>query len=198
MSRAVIGLTGGIGSGKSTAAAYFRRMGIPVLDADAISRAALDPGTVCHAKTLALFGDGVKSPDGSLNRRAIAERVFSDESLRQKLNAIIHPYVLSVLRRETERSDASCVIWEVPLLFESGFDAFCTRTLAVLADESVRIRRVTARDGVTREHAAARIAAQITDAERAARATDTVTNNGTEAELFHELDRVLAKWKEVL
>ncbi|MBR0081641.1 MAG: dephospho-CoA kinase [Clostridia bacterium] len=194
----IIGLTGGIGSGKSTAAAFFREHGVPTLDADVYARAALEPGTESYAETVALFGPDVVRADGTLDRGRIAGIVFAEESLRLRLNGIVHPYVQRRMREDTERLDAPLIVWEVPLLFESGFDRFCDRTAAILCDEAVRAARIVARDGGSMEQAYARIRAQITDAERAALATDTIENNGDPEAMRQRLEELLSEWKENL
>lgn len=190
------GLTGGIGSGKSTAAACFAAQGVPVFDADAYSRAALEPGTACYEKTAALFGPDCLNPDGTINRPYVAQRIFSDEAMRRALNGVIHPYVHEQLRAATARAEAPLVVWEVPLLFESGFDRFCTRTIAVLCDEAIRADRVSARDGAAREQVYARMRAQITDAERKLLADVCLSNEGTPDELNGQVLALLKARKE--
>lgn len=190
----IIGLTGGIGSGKSTAADCFREYGIPVLDADVIARAALEPETDCYRKTVALFGPACVLVDGTIDRRYVASRVFSNEPERAALNAIIHPFVLETMQRETERLGAECVVWEVPLLFESGFDAYCNRTVAVLCDESIRVDRVCRRDGLTEEQARSRVRAQMTDADREALADAAIRNEGDRAALAAAIETLLCEW----
>ena len=191
----IIGLTGGIGSGKSTAAAFFAAKGIPVLDADRYARRALDPGTDSYDQTVELFGASVVRPDGTLRRDRIAALVFNDAALRKRLNGIVHPFVLGEMLRDTAAMGAKRVVWEVPLLFESGFDAYCDRTVAIACDEAVRTARIMARDGMTAMQATARIRAQMTDEERSARATDTVANDGDETALHAKLDALLATWE---
>lgn len=191
----IIGLTGGIGSGKSTAADFFAAKGIPVLDADRYARRALDPGTDSYDQTVELFGASVVRPDGTLRRDRIAVSVFSDAALRTRLNGIVHPFVLRQMLRDTAKTQAKRVVWEVPLLFESGFDAFCDRTVAIACDEAVRTARIMARDGMTEEQARARIRAQMTDEQRAARATASVQNDGDIAALYDRLDALLSAWE---
>ncbi len=193
----VIGLTGGIGSGKSTAADCFRAFGIPVLDADLYSRSALQPNTPCFVKTVALFGTKCLLPDGTVDRRFIATRIFSDAVMREQLNGIIHPYVLKCLREETAGSSAKRIIWEVPLLFESGFDRYCARTVAVLCAEEIRTERICLRDHTTKEQALSRIRAQMTDAERAARADDVLYNEGSVQALRHAVAKLVKTWEEL-
>lgn len=191
----IIGLTGGIGSGKSTAASYLAARGIPVLDADRYARRALDPGTDSYDQTIGLFGASVVREDGTLRRDRIAAIVFDDAALRARLNGIVHPFVLRQMLRDTAALKAKRVVWEVPLLFESGFDAYCDRTVAITCGEAVRTARIMARDGMTAEQAMARIRAQMTDEQRAARATDTVANDGDEQALRAKLDALLAAWE---
>lgn len=181
----IIGITGGIGSGKSTLAQCFAEHNIPVIDADEISRFALTPASDCFLQVVDLFGEGVLRPDGTPDRAAIAAKVFSDSEARNALNAIVHPFVLREMLRRTEASDAPLAVWDVPLLFETGMDAFCACTVAVLSDEEIRIKRAMLRDGAKEEQVRARIRAQITDETRAAFATYTIRNEGT-IEAFRE------------
>ena len=182
----IIGITGGIGSGKSTLAACFREQGIEVLDADAIARNALSPDSACFEQALALFGEQAKLADGTADRAYMAACVFHDRTLLDRLNAVIHPYVIETMLTASRSTDAPLIAWDVPLLFESGCDAFCACTVAVLCDESIRIARVTNRDHSTPEQVRARMRQQITDAERETLATFTIRNEGTEAEFRAE------------
>lgn len=191
----IIGLTGGIGSGKSTAAACFLRLGIPVLDADTYARKALDPGTACYNRTIERFGRGYLNEDGTVNRKHLAETVFGDEKRRNELNGIIHPYVLDRMKADSDAISSDRVIWEVPLLFESGFDRCCDLTVAVLCREDLRIERILKRDGISEKQAKDRIRAQISDEERATRADEILYNEGTEQELMHKVAQLVKKWK---
>ena len=175
----IIGITGGIGSGKSTLALCFAEHNIPVIDADEISRFALTPASDCFPQVVDLFGKDVLRPDGTLDRAAIAAKVFSDNEARSALNAIVHPFVLREMLQRTEASDAPLAVWDVPLLFETGMDAFCACTIAVLSREEIRIKRAMLRDGSDEELVRARIRAQITDETREALAAYTIRNEGT-------------------
>ena len=191
----IIGLTGGIGSGKSTAAACFRKLGIPVLDADYYARKALDKGTACYERTVALLGREFLKEDGTIDRKKVADVVFKNEDLRSGLNAIIHPYVLEQMQKHTKECSEPRVIWEVPLLFESGYDRCCNRTVTILCREDIRIRRICERDGITEEQAMDRIKAQMTDKRRASLADDVLYNEGTEQELMHRVAQLTKQWK---
>lgn len=194
----IIGITGGIGSGKSTLAQCFAKRGIPVFDADEISRFALTPASGCFTEAIALFGPEALKDDGTADRRYIASRVFSDPALRDALNGVIHPYVIRELLRRTEETDAPIAVWDVPLLFESGVDAFCACTIAVLCEEEIRVARVMRRDGSNEEQIRARIRAQITDETREALATYTIRNEGTIDGFRMEADTLIEQIREEL
>ncbi len=194
----IIGITGGIGSGKSTLALCFSAHNIPVIDADEISRFALTPASECFANVVALFGPESLKPDGTLDRAYIASKVFSDSGLREALNAIVHPFVIREMLRRTEACEAPIAVWDVPLLFESGVDAFCACTVAVLCDEEIRLARTVQRDGSDEEQIRARIRAQITDETREKLATYTIRNEGTIAAFREEADALIEQIREEL
>ena len=176
----IIGLTGGMGSGKSEAARHLTTLGAVHIDADAISRSLTAPGGEALPAIREAFGDEVFFADGTLDRRALGELVFADTRLRHVLEGIIHP---RVQRISLERADAAgaegadAVLMDVPLLFETGMDALCDVTWVISADIEERIRRVISRDGLTREEAEARFASQMSDEERCRRATRVICND---------------------
>jgi dephospho-CoA kinase len=176
----ILGLAGGMGSGKSEAARVLAELGAVHIDADAISRAITAPEGEALSEIRETFGDKVFQVDGSIDRRALADVVFEDAAARRALEAIVHP---RVQRRSLEAIDraradgAAAVILDVPLLFETGMDALCDATWVVISDPEEQIRRVMERDGLTREEVEIRLAAQMTDEERAARATRVIRND---------------------
>ena len=176
----VLAVTGGIASGKSTVTAYLQQCGLPVVDADAIARALTRPyapGTMAIAR---YFGSCFVQ-NGTLDRRALAQLVFSDEKARRKLNGVIHPMVIAQIQRQLTalaRNGYTCAILDVPLLFESGLDAMADEIWCVDAPASVRIPRIMQRDGVSREDALRRIAAQMDDATRREK-SDVVIDNAS-------------------
>lgn len=194
----IIGITGGIGSGKSTLALCFSAHNIPVIDADEISRFALTPVSECFPAVVDLFGNEAMKPDGTLDRAYIAASVFADSSLRDALNGIVHPYVIREMLKRTEAAETPIVAWDVPLLFESGVDAFCACTIAVLCSEEIRIARTMQRDGSDEEQIRARIRAQISDETREALATYTIRNEGTIAAFRKEADALIERIREEL
>lgn len=166
----VLGLTGGTGCGKSEAAQFLRSLGAQVADADAISRALTAPGGAALPEIRRYFGDGVFSEDGSLNRRALGERIFHDPAAKAALEGAIHPRVRSALEEAVRTSVARVTVLDVPLLFETGMEEICDEVWTMSADEETQIARVCARDGLSAEQARARIAGQMSMAERNARA----------------------------
>lgn len=160
----IIAITGGIGSGKSTVAGWIEETGVPVVDADAVSRALTAPGGAALPLIRDAFGGGVFHPDGSLNRAALADLVFrADPALQKRLNAILHPMVIEEMQRRLDaleaRGEAVAVI-EVPLLYEAGMEGIADAVICVAASEETRIKRLTARSGLTREQALSRMRAQ--------------------------------------
>ena len=188
----VLGLTGGIGCGKSEAARHLKSLGAAHIDADAISRSLTAPGGEALMEIRCAFGDRVFAPDGALDRRALAEIVFSDAVAKRRLEGIIHPLVEARTRRAIADADAPVAVLDVPLLFESGMDALCDETWAMSADEAVQIERVRVRDGLTEAQARARIANQMPMAERNARATRVIDSARPIEETRSELARLYA------
>ena len=176
----IIGLTGGMGSGKSEAARHLVSLGATHVDADAISRSLTAPGGEALGPIREVFGDGVFFADGTLDRRALGSVVFADTAARHALEGIIHPRVQRIaleMADAAREAEEDAVLMDVPLLFETGMDALCDVTWVIAADIEERIRRVMSRDGLSREEAEARFASQMSDAERAARATRVISND---------------------
>lgn len=191
-----IGLTGGIGSGKSTAARRLMQLGAPVYRADEISRRALDPGAPCYDLVLAEFGEDILLPDGSIDRKRLAEIIFTSSERRETLNGIIHPYVIktmfSLAQTDFARSHNPIAVFDVPLLFESGLDALMDATVLVICEQETRVRRVMERDGFSREHVLSRMCAQMPEEEKRLRADYILDNNGSEEDLNRQIDALYA------
>lgn len=161
----IVGLTGGIATGKSTVTDMFRSLGAYVVDADVWARRVVEPGQPALEEIAAAFGDGVLNADGSLNRKALGAIVFSDASARQRLNQFTHPRVRQGMKDETETYRLTHpddpVIWDVPLLFEGETRQLVDKTIVVYVDEPTQLRRLQARDQLSESDARARIAAQM-------------------------------------
>ena len=193
-----IGLTGGIGSGKSTAARRFATLGAKVYHADELSRHALDPGGICYDRVVSAFGEEILLPDGVIDRKKLGTIVFDDEEKRQTLNSIIHPYVINELlalaQRDFQAEKNRVAVFEVPLLFESGMDADMDKNIVVSCDCESRVERVMERDGLTREQVEARIRAQMPEEEKRLRADYILDNNSTVANLVRQVDALYQTW----
>jgi dephospho-CoA kinase len=191
----MVGLTGGIGSGKSTVAGLLRARGAIVVDADAIARQVVEPGTPALDALVERFGADILQPDGSLDRPALARKAFVDDESRKALEAITHPAIAEeFLRQVAEASPGSVVVHDVPLLVESVRGHQYGAVIVVEAPREVRLARLEAR-GVPRADAEARMAAQATDEERRAIATWVVDNGGDLAALERQIDDL---WPQLL
>lgn len=199
----IIGVTGGIASGKSTVALAFAALGIPWVDADDVAREVVEPGEPALAEIAARFGESVLHSDGRLNRRALREIVFAEPAERRWLEGVTHPRIRQRLLAHLERMQAEgapYVLLVSPLLFESGQSQLVDRCLVVDVPESLQIARTAARDEVGEAQARAIIAAQMSRSERLVRADDVIDNSHGEAELtaqVAELDRRYRQLKTV-
>lgn len=190
----LFGLTGGIASGKSAVAARLSARGVPVIDADAIAREVVRKGSPALAEIAAALGDDVIGADGELDRKKVADRVFSDPEKRLALNAITHPRIAALsMERAAEHGARGepLVCYEAALLVENGLADALRPLVVVAAPEEVQARRAAARDGVPVEHARARIAAQMPLAAKVKAADHVIENVGTLDELAAAADRVL-------
>jgi dephospho-CoA kinase len=184
-----IGLTGGIGSGKSTVSALLAERGAVIVDADRIAREVVEPGTPGLAGVVSAFGDGVVGPDGGLDRPALAAVVFADAEARARLDGIVHPLVRARAAEVVAAAPPDAVlVHDIPLLVETGQAGRYELVLVVQADLDTRVARLVAR-GMTEDDARARIAAQATDEQRAAVADVVLDNSGTREELATQVDR---------
>ena len=188
-----IGLTGGIGSGKSTVSALLAARGAVIVDADRIAREVVEPGTPGLASIVETFGERILAADGSLDRAALAAVVFADAQARSQLDAIVHPLVRA---RAAELTAAvppgAVVVNDVPLLVETGQTSSYDMVLVVQADPATRVSRLVQR-GLTAKDARARIAAQASDDQRRAVADVVLDNSGTLEELAEQVDRFWAE-----
>lgn len=184
MSRLRVGLTGGIGSGKSAVTDLLAGHGAVVIDADQLARAAVAPGTPGLAAVVAEFGEGVLTPSGELNRPALGEIVFADAAARARLNAIVHPQVRRLAAEQEQLAPPDAVVVHViPLLVETGQQAAFDVVVVVDADPGIQLERIQSRDGLTPDQARARINAQADRAARLAAADFVIDNSGSRDDL---------------
>ena len=192
-----VGLSGGIAAGKSTVAERFAFLGARVLDADAVSRTALDPGTECYDAVVAHFGGGILKEDGTVDRKKLGSIVFGDEPERLFLNSIVHPYVLNKMEQSYEeisrQGDCRVVVFDIPLLIECGAYLSMQKNIIVASDDEIRIERIMKRNLLSREDAVARIRSQIPQEEQICYADYVIWNNSTVADLNAAVDNVFKR-----
>lgn len=194
----MVGLTGGIASGKSTVADLLRARGAVVIDADVVAREVVAPGEDAYAEIVAEWGPSVVGPDGALDRARLGAIIFGDAQARAKLNAMTHPRVRSRMLEQAEAqrrrpSPPPVAVLDIPLLFENGLESLVEETWLVYLDPAHQLERLMRRNGFNREEAEQRIAAQLPLSEKARRATRLIDNNGEREALAAEVARV---WRE--
>ncbi|MAE71237.1 MAG: dephospho-CoA kinase [Gemmatimonadetes bacterium] len=193
MSAEVVALTGGFGSGKSTACEELRALGCAVIDADKLAREAVAPGTDGLARAVAILGEKALQEDGSLDRERVAEIVFADPGAKHALESIIHPYVGQRMAAHLNALMASgkheIIVLDIPLLFESGREGDYPRIVVVDCPRELRIRRLVKGRGFTEAEVEARIAAQILLQEKVTRAQHVIDNSGSRRDLRAEVAR---------
>lgn len=185
----IIGITGGIASGKTMATDYLAELGAPVVDADVISHRVTEQGSPVLAEIAAAFGEGYLDEAGNLRRQKLGDLIFNDKESRTKLNQIIHPRIGSAIQEEIKRfEDAGepFLIFSAPLLLEGG-NAMAEEIWVVALDPEEQIRRLMARDGVNREEAEARLGSQSSLEEKLARADRVIDNNGSREEARRQI-----------
>ncbi len=191
----LIGLSGGIGSGKSTVSGFLRQLGAHVVDADEAARAVVEPGTPGFDAVVAEFGAAMVR-EGRLDRSRLAETVFHDRGALERLNAIVHPLVREwTVARLAEAADAgeAIVVQDIPLLFENNYEPLFTATVLVYVPEPLQVERLVAR-GMAEADARARIANQLPIDEKRARATYLIDNSGSREETRAQTEKV---WTEI-
>ncbi len=194
----VIGLTGGIASGKSTVAALFDGAGIPVVDADKVAREVVAPGRPAHAAVVQAFGTEILRDDGSIDRPKLGRAVFADASARAKLNAITHPHIraeIAVRLRNLSRQGTTLAVVDVPLLYETGDPSAYDEVIVVYVDEQTQLERLMARDGLDRVEAERRITAQLPLSQKATLADRVIDNSGTMEQTRAQVREILSIWR---
>ncbi|MDP4156741.1 MAG: dephospho-CoA kinase [Bacillota bacterium] len=193
----VVGLTGGIASGKSTVSNMLKEMGITVIDADVESRLAVQYGEPAYKQIVDNFGEEILLPNGEIDRQKLGSIIFNDEQKRQLLNQIVHP---EVRRRMNDKKDVALknnekiVILDIPLLFESKLSNMVERTLLVYVERSIQLTRLMERNHLSEEEAEARIQSQMPLAEKIKLADTIINNNGQLAETKRQLEEILTGW----
>ena len=191
----IIGLTGGIACGKTTASDFFSDQGIEIIDADLVSREVVEPGQPALQAIVDLFGSTMLDQDGRLDRQMMRNLVFADTDKRKQLEAILHPVIRSRLAELLDASHGPYVIFSVPLLIESGLQARADRVLVIDVEPQIQLKRLTDRDGIDLQQAQAMIDAQLPRLERNQAADDLLDNSTT---LDHFLTQLKRKHTEYI
>ncbi|MBU0500628.1 MAG: dephospho-CoA kinase [Gammaproteobacteria bacterium] len=187
----VVGLTGGVASGKSTVAALFGELGTPIVDADVVAREVVRPGSEGLAAVIEAFGKEVLTGTGELDRRGLRRLIFSDATLRKRLEAILHPRIREAMRAAaTALSRHPYIIFVIPLLYETGHRGLIDRVLVIDCPEALQIERLVQRDRVSEDEARGILAAQATRSQRLTIADDIIVNGGNAERLKEAVARL--------
>ena len=192
-----IGLTGGIGSGKSTAAEQFIKLGAPVIDADVIAREIVEPGKPAFEAVIAAFGDQVVGGDGRLDRKALRSIVFADPEQKSRLESILHPQIYTEILHQLEQITYPYCVVVIPLLAESKRNYPLDRILVVDLPEKLQIARTSTRDKESAKHVEQIIQSQASRQQRLSIADDVIENSGTPEKLLKNIDSLHKKYLEL-
>jgi dephospho-CoA kinase len=192
-----IGLTGGIGSGKSTVAKFFKELGVPVIDADVIAHELVVPSTLAFKKIIAHFGNKILNPQGELDRKQLRELIFHDGKQRKWLENLLHPLVYQEINNRLKKIQAPYCILVIPLLLETKHEKFVDRVLVVDSPEEQQIKRITKRDKTTKQAVKAIIDSQISREQRLANADDIIYNDKSLAYLKKQVQQLHEKYLQL-
>lgn len=190
----IVALTGGIGSGKSTVADAFSRLGITIVDADVIARQVVEPNTHALKSIEAHFGNDIINADGTLNRRRLRECIFTTPTEKTWLNALLHPIIHQQTQRQIADATSPYILWVVPLLVENQLQHKANRVLVVDVSPDTQLQRTMLRDNVSRQHAEQILAAQATREARLAVADDVIDNDGAPDAIASDVARLHAQY----
>ena len=198
----VIGLTGGIASGKSTVSAMLKQLGAMVIDADKIAKDIMMPGEEAYVETVKEFGEAILDPEGHIDRTKLGALIFEDPAARFKLNNITHPRVIKRFAEIMEgiKGQNVVVVWDVPLLFETGMDKLVNEVWVVWTDELTQVKRLMERNGLSEEEAWQRVKSQMPLAEKIMKADRLIDNRGSVSQtqrivegFYHQITRIMSK-----
>ena len=195
----IIGLTGGIATGKSTVSKMFKENNIPVIDSDHIAKSLLNKGSDAYQEIIAEFSDEILTTNGEINRKKLAEKLFSDIEIREKINGIIHPRVKEIVRREITRLESygeNMIVIDVPLLFETDFHQECDVSVLVYARQKDQVERLVERNQISEEYAMKKIKAQLPMSKKKALADIVIDNSKSILETRKAFDKVLERMKK--
>lgn len=193
----IIGLTGSIGTGKSTVAKMFKKLNIPVIDADEIARLVVEPGKEAYNKIVETFGEEILQDDRTLDRKRLGAIVFGDEAKREQLNSIVHPAIRKEMLKQRDyylEQNVPCIVLDIPLLYESKLEHFVEKVIVVSTSRDTQLERILQRDQMSKEEALQRMNSQIDVAKKAELADAVIDNNGTLEETEQQLIHILQQW----
>lgn len=193
----IIGLTGGIASGKSTVSAFLQDKGYTIIDADLAARMVVEVGQPAYLAIVEAFGKGILQENGQIDRAGLGSIIFNDQTKRNLLNGIVHPAVRSMMlshKDEAIENGKQTVIMDIPLLFESDLTWMVDRTIVVTVEEDVQLSRLMKRNELTEEEAASRISSQLPLREKAEKADAVIDNNGSVEDTLKQVEELLAAW----
>lgn len=193
----IIGLTGGIASGKSTVSEMLKKRGIPVIDADLIAREVVEVGKKAYTEIVNAFGKEILNEDLTINRARLGSIVFQNEDKREKLNSIVHPEVRLEMKRRQEQlisEGAKAVVLDIPLLFESNLKHLVDKVIVVYTGEKNQLERLMKRNNFSKKEALSRINAQMPLKEKVKFADAVINNDGTLEETEQQLENILMNW----
>ncbi|MCC5895149.1 MAG: dephospho-CoA kinase [Alkalibacterium sp.] len=192
----ILGLTGGIATGKSAASAFFKKRNIPVVDADIGARVVMEPGNRAYQKAVELFGSQIVNKDKTINRRKLGSIVFNDKDKMDQLNAIVRKDIFNWIRSEKQAYiDAGhpLIVLDIPLLFEAGYESEVDEIMVITTDETTQLERLMSRDQISKTEALSRISSQQPMDSKRDRADSIINNNGTIEETHEQLDNWLTE-----
>lgn len=193
----LIGLTGGIASGKSTVSNILKEQGFTIIDADLAARAVVEPGENAYNQVIKSFGTEILLPNQTLNRAKLGSIIFHDEEKRQILNAIVHPAVrkrMDEWKEEALLKGKKTIIYDIPLLFESNLQQLVEKTIVVYVDRDVQLQRLMDRNHLTKSDAEARIQSQMPLSEKVNLADAVINNNDSIAKTKEQVKQLITKW----
>ena len=194
----IVGLTGGISSGKSTVSSYLKQLKIPVIDADEVARKVVEPNSQGAKEIRKAFGNDVFEEDGSLNRQKLGELVFSKVENRQKLDELLQPLIKIMILEEIEayrQKGEKMIVLDLPLLFEKQYEELCEEIIVVYVPKELQLERLMKRNQYTKQEALSRIDSQLSIEEKRKRATVLLDNQGTIQQLYHQVEQWLVETK---
>jgi dephospho-CoA kinase len=193
----IVGLTGGIGSGKSTACSLFAELGVEIVDADQISRLVVAPGSPALQQLRSMFGEAVIAGDGNLDRGWLRARIFTDNVARLQVEALLHPLIRTAIVERIQRSRSPWLILAAPLLLENNHYDFVDRVLVIDVDEATQLARTRARDNTSDDDVRRIMQTQLPRSERLARADDIILNDGDTASLRRQVQEYSTRYQKL-